>query len=96
MEKNEVERSRAIRSERKGSRGATWRENIISEWAKYSRLDQAKKIETISTEQGDQSGEEQVDIKGEKLELHAQDIFGKREVAHINRDGTPRFSKGVE
>ena len=37
---------------------------------------------------------EQADIKGEKLELHAQDIVGKREVARSNMDRIPRFSKG--
>ena len=47
-------------------------------------------------EGGDQSGLEQADIKEEKLELHAQEIFGKGEVACIDRGGIPGFSKGVE
>ena len=59
-------------------------------------MDQAKYIEAISTELGDQSGAEQTDIKGEKLELYAQEIFGEKEVVHSNRDRIPRFFRGVE
>ena len=39
---------------------------------------------------------ELADIRGDKLELHAQYIVGKMGVACSNRDGISRFSKGVE
>ena len=45
-------------------------------------------------EQGEQSGSEQAYIRGEKLDLHAQEIFRKREVVRSDRDGIPRFSEG--
>ena len=47
-------------------------------------------------EQGDQIGAEQLDIKGDKLDLHVQEIFGKREVTRSKRYGIPKFSKGAE
>ena len=37
-------------------------------------------------QQGEQSGAERADIKGEKLELHAQEIVWKWEVERGNRD----------
>ena len=43
-----------------------------------------------------QSGAQRVDIKGDKLQLHMQEDFGKMEVARIDRDGIIRFYKGVE
>ena len=39
---------------------------------------------------------ENIDIKREKLELHAQNIFGKTELERSDRDGINSFSKGVE
>ena len=49
-----------------------------------------------SAERGEQSGAEQSDIRGDKTEMHAQVNFRKREVACINRDIIPRFSKDIE
>ena len=88
MDKNKSERSIVIKLER--------RENIISEWEKYILLEKAKEIGIIRAEQGDQSGAERADIRGEKLELHAQENSRKREVARSGRDGTLKFYKGVE
>ena len=59
-------------------------------------MEQAKYIGAIRAEQGDQSGSERADIRGEKLELHTQENSRKREVARSGRDGTLKFYKGVE
>ena len=39
---------------------------------------------------------EQADIGGEELDLHAQDILGKREVVYSKRYSIPRVSEGAE
>ena len=51
-------------------------------------MDQASRNEENRVERSEQ-------IKGDKLDLHAQEIVGIMEVERSNRDGTPRFSKGV-
>ena len=42
-------------------------------------------------EQGEKSGADRVDIRGDKLELHTQDIVRKMEVARRNIYVTPKF-----
>ena len=42
------------------------------------------------------NGAERAHIRGMKLDLHAQEIFRKMEVARSDGDGIPRFFKGVE
>ena len=42
-------------------------------------------------EQGDHSGAERADIKGEKLELHAQDILGKGKWRAAAETASPGF-----
>ena len=56
----------------------------------------ARKVDTINkhlTRRAEWSGF--AEIKGEKLELHVQDIVGKRKLEHSNRDGITRFNRGI-
>ena len=58
---------------------------------------QAIKIEWVNQRvaRSRESRVERADIRGEKLEIHAQDIVGKSEVACSDSDRIPRFSKGM-
>ena len=53
--------------------GAEWRDKIGSE--REQNIILKKQIGTSSEGQGEQSGAEQSDIRGDKFQLYAQDIW---------------------
>ena len=88
MDKNKAEMSRASRPGQSGDIREEQREIIRLKWAKYIGLEQ--------TAQNKKNRSKKADIKGEKLDLHSQDIVREKEVVRSNIYGTPRISKYLE